>query len=59
MTTAASFADRVIVLGRERVIADGPPEHALTSASIERAFGVAVTVERRPDGLAFHRHIAS
>jgi iron complex transport system ATP-binding protein len=54
---AASFADRVVVLGCERVIADGTPEHALTSASIERAFGVAVTVERRPEGLAFHRHI--
>ena len=54
---AASFADRVIVLGRERVIADGAPAEALTSQSIELAFGVAVTVEPRPGGLAFHRHL--
>ena len=53
---AAAFADRVVVLGDERVIADGTPELALTSQSIERAFGVTVTVERRPSGLAFHRN---
>ncbi|MDB5026417.1 MAG: btuD [Candidatus Eremiobacteraeota bacterium] len=55
---AAAFADRVVVLGREGVIADGAPDAALTSDAIERAFGVAVTVEHRPDGLAFHRNAA-
>jgi iron complex transport system ATP-binding protein len=55
---AAAFADRVVVLGCGGVIADGPPQEALTSQTIERAFGVAVTVERRPDGLAFHRSTA-
>jgi iron complex transport system ATP-binding protein len=54
---AAAFADRVVVLGRERVIAEGTPEHALTSQNIEDAFGVVVTVERRPEGLAFHRNV--
>jgi iron complex transport system ATP-binding protein len=53
---AAAFADRVVVLGCEGVVADGSPERALTAESIERAFGVAVTVEHRPDGLAFHRN---
>jgi iron complex transport system ATP-binding protein len=52
---ASAFADRVIVLGCEGVVADGPPEYALTAESIERAYGVAVAVERRPEGLAFHR----
>ncbi len=52
---AAAIADRIIVLGCGTVIADGPPELALTEWSIERAFGVAVAVERRPEGLAFHR----
>ena len=52
---AAAFGDRVILLGCESVIADGPPECALTAQTIERAFGVAVTVERRPEGLAFYR----
>ncbi|GAC1659839.1 MAG: ABC transporter ATP-binding protein [Candidatus Elarobacter sp.] len=55
---AAAFADRVVVLGCEGVLADGPPASALTSDAIERAFGVAVTVEHRPDGLAFHRNAA-
>jgi ABC-type cobalamin/Fe3+-siderophores transport system ATPase subunit len=53
---AAAFADRVVVLGDGGVVADGPPERALTSATIERAYGVPVTVERRPSGLAFHRN---
>jgi iron complex transport system ATP-binding protein len=52
---AAAFADRVIVLGEGGVIADGPPQTALSSDAIARAFGVDVTVERRPEGLAFHR----
>ncbi|HEX3465475.1 MAG TPA: ABC transporter ATP-binding protein [Candidatus Elarobacter sp.] len=53
---AAAFADRVIVLGAGGVVADGAPAAALTSETIERAYGVAVTVERRPEGLAFHRN---
>ena len=56
---AAAFADRVVVLGCEQVVADGAPERALTAESIERAFGVGVTVERRPEGLAFHRNAAA
>ena len=52
---AAVFADRVIVLGCGGVLADGTPFDALTAPAIERAYGVAVTVEHRPDGLAFHR----
>jgi iron complex transport system ATP-binding protein len=53
---AAAFADRAVVLGCEGVVADGTPERALTAETIERAYGVAVTVEHRPDGLAFHRN---
>jgi iron complex transport system ATP-binding protein len=52
---AAAFADRVIVVGEGGVIADGSPEAALSRDAIARAFGVDVTVERRPQGLAFHR----
>jgi ABC-type cobalamin/Fe3+-siderophores transport system ATPase subunit len=54
---AAAFADRIIVLGAGGILADDVPERALTADAIERAFGVAVTVERRPDGLAFHRRV--
>lgn len=56
---AAAFADRVVVLGAGGVLADGAAEHALTADVIERAFGVAVAVERRPEGLAFHRRVMS
>lgn len=53
---AAAFADRAVLLGDGGVVADGPPAEALTAETIARAYGVAVTVERRPDGLAFHRN---
>jgi iron complex transport system ATP-binding protein len=53
---AAAFADRVIVLGCGGVVADGTPERALTAESIRRAYDVDVTVEHRPEGLAFHRN---
>jgi ABC-type cobalamin/Fe3+-siderophores transport system ATPase subunit len=53
---AAAFADRAVVLGERGVVADGTPQAALTAATIARAYGVDVTVERRPDGLAFHRN---
>lgn len=52
---AAAFADRVVVLAPGGVIAVDIPERALTAGTIARAFGVDVTVERRPEGLAFHR----
>jgi ABC-type cobalamin/Fe3+-siderophores transport system ATPase subunit len=56
---AAAFADRVVVLGCEAVLADGTPEEALTSATIAAAYGVDVAVERRPEGLAFHRRVTA
>jgi iron complex transport system ATP-binding protein len=55
---AAAFADRVVVLGDGGVVADGRPELAITAATIERAYGVTLSVERRPEGLTFHRNVA-
>lgn len=52
---AATFADRVVVLGEGTVLADGPPQATLTADTLERAYGIAVAVECGPDGLAFHR----
>ena len=37
---AMNHADRVLVLGEGRLIADGPPEAALTPAVIARTWGV-------------------
>ena len=54
---AAAFADRVVVLGDGGVVADDRPEVAITTATIERAYGVTLSVEHRPEGLAFHRNL--
>ncbi len=55
---AAAFADRVIVLGDGGIVANDAPQCALTPETIERAYGITVAVERRPEGLAFHRNAA-
>jgi iron complex transport system ATP-binding protein len=41
---AALFADRIIILGEGRVIADGAPADVLTSAILYRAYGVTIDV---------------
>lgn len=43
---AARFADRVVVLGGGAVLADGPPEAAVSPATLARAYGVEARVER-------------
>lgn len=43
LALAARFADRAILLGEGRVLADGPPETALDDAALARAYGVSVT----------------
>jgi iron complex transport system ATP-binding protein len=52
---AAAFADRVVVLGEERVLADGPPAAACTAAVLLAAYGIAIDVEERDGELAFRR----
>jgi iron complex transport system ATP-binding protein len=54
----AGFADRALVLGDGGVIADGTPPEALTTATLERAYGVAIAVEARDGGLVFRRNLA-
>jgi len=46
LTLAAEFADRVLVLDRGRVLADAPPDRALTETVIARAFDVAARIDR-------------
>lgn len=46
LTLAADFADRVLILDQGRVIADAPPEEALTEATIAQAFRVATRIDR-------------
>ena len=46
LTLAADFADRVLILHQGRIIADAPPEAALSEATIARAFNVSARVDR-------------
>ncbi|MFN4202200.1 MAG: ABC transporter ATP-binding protein [Tabrizicola sp.] len=46
LTLAAEFADRVLVLSQGRIIADAPPDQALSEATIARAFNVTARVDR-------------
>ena len=45
---AARFCDRLILLDRGRVAADGPPADVLTPARVAEVYGVAVLVESNP-----------
>ncbi|MFM7445544.1 MAG: ABC transporter ATP-binding protein [Tabrizicola sp.] len=46
LTLAADFADRVLVLHQGRIVADAPPDQALTEATIAQAFHVTARVDR-------------
>ena len=40
LTLAARFADRVLVMDRGRIVADGPPTEALSAARLAAVFGI-------------------
>ncbi|HXF99121.1 MAG TPA: ABC transporter ATP-binding protein [Gaiellaceae bacterium] len=44
LTLAAQYADRVVLLERGRVAAEGPPREVLTEASIAALYGAAIDV---------------
>jgi iron complex transport system ATP-binding protein len=45
LTLAARFADRVLVMDRGRIVADGPPDEALSAGRLASVFGIeAATV---------------
>jgi iron complex transport system ATP-binding protein len=44
LALAARFADRVIVMDRGRIVADAPPDEALSVERIASVFGVAATL---------------
>jgi iron complex transport system ATP-binding protein len=52
---AAAFADRVVVLGEERILADGAPAHACTPDVLRAAYGIAIDVDERDGQLTFRR----
>jgi ABC-type cobalamin/Fe3+-siderophores transport system ATPase subunit len=55
---AASFADRVIMLGDERVLADGAPAEAFTPATLLAAYGIAIEIEKSGETLTFRRRLS-
>lgn len=52
LTLAARLADRILVLGEGRVLADGPPQEALTAEVLAAAYGVEASVRPTPQGLS-------
>ncbi|HJE26006.1 MAG TPA: ABC transporter ATP-binding protein [Methylorubrum populi] len=53
LTLAARFCDRIVVMEAGRIVADGPPDRALTDARLAATFGVSVRRGRATDGTAY------
>ena len=51
LTLAARFADRVVVIDRGRIVADGPPADVLTRERLAAVFGVDVAIVDLGDGV--------
>lgn len=49
LNLAAAYADRLVVLWRGRVVADGPPRDVLRPELIATVFGVEVVIADHPD----------
>ncbi|MFW5679488.1 MAG: heme ABC transporter ATP-binding protein [Pseudomonadota bacterium] len=50
LNLAAATADRLVVLDRGRLAAEGPASEVLSAALVERVFGVRADILARPDG---------
>jgi iron complex transport system ATP-binding protein len=53
LNLATLFADRIIVLERGRIVADGTPAEVVTDSMLTQVFGVTTAVGRVPTGLPF------
>jgi ABC-type cobalamin/Fe3+-siderophores transport system ATPase subunit len=47
---AAQFADRLLVIGRQRILAYDKPENVLRSAALESAYGIPMEIARAASG---------
>jgi iron complex transport system ATP-binding protein len=52
LTLAAQYADRVLLMDRGRVVADGPPGAVLDEERLSRHYGASVSVLRHEGGIA-------
>jgi iron complex transport system ATP-binding protein len=51
LALAARFADRVLLMDKGRIVADAPPDEALTAARMSAVFGVEVAMVNAGDGM--------
>ena len=57
LTLAARFADRVLVLSQGRILADGPPDSALSESVLARAFRITAQIDRSGPAPRFSFHL--
>ncbi len=57
LTLAAEFASRVLILHQGRILADGPPETALSEGNLAQAFHVRARIDRTGPALRFSFHL--
>jgi iron complex transport system ATP-binding protein len=54
LNLATLYAERIVILDRGRIAADGPPHDTITDPMLDRVFGVAAAVGRTPEsGIPF------
>ena len=52
LTSAAQYGERLVLLDRGRIVADGRPDEVLTADRVSQVYGARVEVLDRPDGRA-------
>jgi iron complex transport system ATP-binding protein len=57
LTLAAEFAERVLILAQGRILADGPPDQALSEATLADAFQVKARIDRTGPSPRFSFHL--
>jgi iron complex transport system ATP-binding protein len=57
LTLAVEFSERVLILREGRVLADGPPEHALSEATLADAFHIKARIDRTGPSPRFSFHL--
>lgn len=57
LTLAAEFATRVLILREGRILADGPPDQALTESTLAEAFRVRARIDRSGPSPRFSFHL--
>ncbi|NBZ89167.1 ABC transporter ATP-binding protein [Stagnihabitans tardus] len=57
LTLAAEFAERVLILQEGRILADGPPDTALSEANLARAFNIRARIDRSGEAPRFSFHL--